>query len=296
MIEAYLAHEKERAAQGIPALPLTPEQTAELCKLLVKPPKGKEKFLLGLITNRVSPGVDPAAKVKAEFLAEIASGKKKSPLIDPTAAIKLLGTMIGGYNVAPLVATLKDKKLASAAAAALSHITLVYDAFDEVAAMAKAKNAAAATVLKSWADAEWFTSRQGVPDTIKVKVYKVDGEINTDDFSPAGDAWSRPDIPLHALAMGKTRFKDGLATIAKFRKEGYQVAFVGDVVGTGSSRKSACNSVLWAIGEEIPCVPNKKTAGVIIGGVLRLVTSCFGMVVAGALILAIFAAVLLHLV
>jgi aconitate hydratase 2/2-methylisocitrate dehydratase len=268
MIEAYLAHEKERAAQGIPALPLTPEQTSDLCKLLVKPPKGKENFLLDLITNRVSPGVDPAAKVKAEFLAEIVTGKKKSPLIDPFAAIKLLGTMIGGYNVAPLVSALKDKKLADDAATALSHITLVYDAFDEVAALAKAKNAAAAKVLKSWADAEWFTNRKGVPETIKVKVYKVDGEINTDDFSPAGDAWSRPDIPLHALAMGKTRFKDGLETIAKFRKEGYQVAFVGDVVGTGSSRKSACNSVLWAIGEEIPCVPNKKTAGVIIGGVI----------------------------
>ncbi|MDA8414478.1 MAG: bifunctional aconitate hydratase 2/2-methylisocitrate dehydratase [Desulfobacteraceae bacterium] len=269
MIEAYLQHEKERAKQGIPALPLTPEQTAELAKLLVKPPKGKEKFLLDLITNRVSPGVDPAAKVKAEFLAEIVSGKKKSPLIDPVAAIRLLGTMIGGYNVAPLVAALKDKKLADEAACALSGIVLVYDAFDEVAKLATTgKNAAATKVLKSWADAEWFTKRKGVPDTIKVKVYKVDGEINTDDFSPAGDAWSRPDIPLHALAMGKTRFKDGLATIAKFRKEGFQVAFVGDVVGTGSSRKSACNSVLWAIGDEIPCVPNKKTAGVIIGGVI----------------------------
>ncbi|MFZ2949662.1 MAG: bifunctional aconitate hydratase 2/2-methylisocitrate dehydratase [Desulfuromonadaceae bacterium] len=269
MIEAYLAHEKERAAQGIPALPLTPEQTADLCKLLVKPPKGKEKFLLGLIKDRVSPGVDPSAKVKAEFLAGVVSGKIKSPLIDPVAAIRMLGTMIGGYNVAPLVAALKDKKLADEAACALSGIVLVYDAFDEVAKLATTgKNAAAAKVLKSWADADWFTNRKGVPDTIKVKVYKVDGEINTDDFSPAGDAWSRPDIPLHSLAMGKTRFKDGLATIAKFRKEGYQVAFVGDVVGTGSSRKSACNSVLWAIGDEIPCVPNKKTAGVIIGGVI----------------------------
>ncbi len=269
MIEAYLQHEKERAKQGIPALPLTPEQTVELAKLLVKPPKGKEKFLLDLITNRVSPGVDPAAKVKAEFLGEIVSGKKKSPLIDPVAAIRMLGTMIGGYNVAPLVAALKDKKLADEAACALSGITLVYDAFDEVAKLATTgKNAAAAKVLKSWADADWFTNRKGVADTIKVKVYKVDGEINTDDFSPAGDAWSRPDIPLHSLAMGKTRFKDGLATIAKFRKDGYQVAFVGDVVGTGSSRKSACNSVLWAIGDDIPCVPNKKTAGVIIGGVI----------------------------
>ena len=268
MIEAYLAHEKERAAQGIPALPITPEQTADLCKLLVKPPKGKEKFLLGLIKDRVSPGVDPSAKVKAEFLAGVVSGKIKSPLVTPVDAIKMLGTMIGGYNVAPLVAALKDKKLADEAACALSGITLMYDAFDEVAALAKAKNAAAAKVLKSWADAEWFTNRKGVPATIKLKVYKVEGEINTDDFSPAGDAWSRPDIPLHSLAMGKTRFKDGLATIAKFRKEGFQVAFVGDVVGTGSSRKSACNSVLWAIGDEIPCVPNKKSAGVIIGGVI----------------------------
>src|SRR6185369_4743619 len=268
MIEAYLAHEKERAAQGIPELPLNPEPNADLCQLLVKPPKDKEKFLLNLLTERVSPGVDPSAKVKAEFLAGVVSGKIKSSLVTPVDAIKMLGTMIGGYNVAPLVAALKDKKLADEAACALSGITLVYDAFDEVAALAKAKNAAAAKVLKSWADAEWFTNRKGVPATIKVKVYKVDGEINTDDFSPAGDAWSRPDIPLHSLAMGKTRFKDGLATIAKFRKDGFQVAFVGDVVGTGSSRKSACNSVLWAIGEEIPCVPNKKTAGVIIGGVI----------------------------
>ncbi|RII27820.1 MAG: bifunctional aconitate hydratase 2/2-methylisocitrate dehydratase [Geobacter sp.] len=268
MIEAYLQHEKERASQGIPALPLTPEQTAELCKLLQKPPKGKEKFILSLLTDRVSPGVDPAAKVKAEFLAGVVTGQIKSPLVTPKDAIKILGTMIGGYNVAPLVGALKDKALADDAAKALCGITLVYDAFDEVAALAKAKNAAAAKVLKSWADAEWFTSRKGVPEKIKVKVFKVDGEINTDDFSPAGDAWSRPDIPLHALAMGKTRFKGGLDTIAKFRKDGFQVAFVGDVVGTGSSRKSACNSVLWHIGDEIPCVPNKKTAGVIIGGVI----------------------------
>src|SRR6266568_2665423 len=269
MIEAYLAHEKERAAQGIPALPITPEQTADLCKLLVKPPKGKEKFLLALIKDRVSPGVDPSAKVKAEFLAGIVSGKLKSPLITPVDAIKMLGTMIGGYNVAPLVAALKDKKLADEAAAALSGIVLVYDAFDEVAKLATTgKNAAAAKVLKSWADAEWFTNRKGVPETIKVKVYKVEGEINTDDFSPAGDAWSRPDIPLHALAMGKTRFPNRLKAIADWRAAGNQVAFAGDVVGTGSSRKSACNSVLWHMGQDIPAVPNKKTAGVIIGGVI----------------------------
>jgi aconitate hydratase 2/2-methylisocitrate dehydratase len=268
MIDAYLMHEKERNAQGIPALPLNADQATELCQLLQKPPKGKEQFLLNLLKERISPGVDPAAKVKAEFLAGIIDGSIKSPLVDAKAAVQILGTMIGGYNVAPLVNALKDKKLADEAACALSGITLVYDAFDEVAALAKAKNAAAAKVLKSWAEAEWFTSRKGVPDTIKLKVFKVDGEINTDDFSPAGDAWSRPDIPLHALAMGKTRFKGGLDTIAKFRKDGFQVAFVGDVVGTGSSRKSACNSVLWHIGQEIPCVPNKKTAGVIIGGVI----------------------------
>ena len=267
MIDAYLMHEKERNAQGIPALPLNADQAKDLCQLLQKPPKGKEDFLLHLLKERISPGVDPAAKVKAEFLAGIIEGMVKSPLVDAKAAVQILGTMIGGYNVAPLVAALKDSKLADEAACALSGITLVYDAFDEVAALAKS-NAAAKKVLQSWADAEWFTSRKGVPDTIKVKVFKVEGEINTDDFSPAGDAWSRPDIPLHALAMGKTRFKGGLETIAKFRKDGFQVAFVGDVVGTGSSRKSACNSVLWAIGQEIPCVPNKKTAGVIIGGVI----------------------------
>ena len=267
MIDAYLMHEKERNAQGIPALPLNADQAKDLCQLLQKPPKGKEQFLLTLLRERISPGVDPAAEVKAAFLGQIISGEVKSPLVDAKLAVQILGTMIGGYNVAPLVAALKDKKLADEAACALSGITLVYDAFDEVAALAKT-NAAAKKVLTSWANAEWFTSRKGVPDTIKLKVFKVDGEINTDDFSPAGDAWSRPDIPLHALAMGKTRFKGGLDTIAKFRKDGFQVAFVGDVVGTGSSRKSACNSVLWHIGQEIPCVPNKKTAGVIIGGVI----------------------------
>src|SRR5512146_1311519 len=268
MIEAYRKEANERAKLGIPPLPLNPEQTAGMCKLLQKPPKGEEAFLLTLLKERVSPGVDPAAEVKAEFLAGIVSGKVKSPLLTPQDAIAILGSMLGGYNVAPLVAALKNKKLADDAAAALSRITLVYDAFDDVAALAKAKNQAAQKVLKSWADAEWFTSRPSVPDTIRVKVFKVDGEINTDDFSPAGDAWSRPDIPMHALAMGKTRFKGGLDTIASFRKEGHRVAFLGDVVGTGSSRKSACNSVLWHIGEEIPGVPNKKTRGVIIGGVI----------------------------
>jgi len=267
MIEAYLKHEEERNAQGIPALPLSPEQTAELCQLLENPPKGREEFLVNLLKERVSPGVDPAAEVKAAFLAEIVKGTKKSPLVSKVEAVRILGTMLGGYNVGPLVDALKDAELAGDAACALSGMTLVYDGFDRVVELSKS-NAAAMKVLTSWANAEWFTSRQGVPETIKVKVFKVEGEINTDDFSPAGDAWSRPDIPLHALAMGKTRFPNRLAQIAEWRAAGHQVAFVGDVVGTGSSRKSACNSVLWHMGQDIPCVPNKKTAGVIIGGVI----------------------------
>jgi aconitate hydratase 2/2-methylisocitrate dehydratase len=268
VIEAYMKHVEERKALGVPAKPLDPEQTRELVKLFQKPPKGKEDFLLELLSNRVSPGVDPAAEVKAAFLAEIVKGTKKSPLIDKKRAIELLGTMGGGYNVPPLVAALKAKALADDAAKALSGLTYVYGALDEVAALAKAKNAAAKRVLDSWANAEWFTSKPGVPETIRVKVFKVEGEINTDDFSPAGDASTRPDIPLHAQAMGKTRFPGGLKTIAEFRAQGFQVAFVGDVVGTGSSRKSACNSVQWHIGDDIPFVPNKKRGGVIIGGVI----------------------------
>ncbi|HZZ86079.1 MAG TPA: bifunctional aconitate hydratase 2/2-methylisocitrate dehydratase [Anaeromyxobacteraceae bacterium] len=267
MIDAYRKHEAERSAQGIPAKPLDPEQTRELCRLLESPPKGEEAFLLGLLRDRVSPGVDPAAEVKAAFLADLASGAKKSPVLSRLEAVKLLGTMLGGYNVQPLVTALQDPELAAEAAHALAGTTQVYDAFEGVAKLAKT-NAAAKKVLESWAAAEWFTRRAGVPATVKVKVFKVDGEINTDDFSPAGDASTRPDIPLHALAMGKSKFPNGLATIAQFRKEGFQVAFVGDVVGTGSSRKSACNSVLWAIGDDIPFVPNKRRGGVIIGGVI----------------------------
>jgi aconitate hydratase 2 / 2-methylisocitrate dehydratase len=267
VIEQYLQHVAERKEFGIPAKPLDPQQTHGVCELLESPPAGQEAFLLDLLTNRVSPGVDPAAEVKAAFLAALVSGKKKSPVIGRKNAVRLLGTMLGGYNVAPLVAALSDPELADEAATALSQTTQVYDAFDDVAKLAKT-NAAAKRVLESWANAEWFTSRAGVPAQAKVKVYKVDGEINTDDFSPAGDAATRPDIPLHALAMGKTRFPDGLKTIRKFREEGFQVAFVGDVVGTGSSRKSACNSVLWVTGEDIPFVPNKKRGGFILGGVI----------------------------
>jgi aconitate hydratase 2/2-methylisocitrate dehydratase len=267
MIEKYLQQEAERKALGIPAKPLDSDQVSELCRLLENPPQGEEAFLLHLFRERIAPGVDPAAKVKAEFLAGIISGSACSPLISRKEAVQLLGTMLGGYNVSPLIAALNDAELADRAAEALSGIILLYDAFDEVLVLSRT-NAAAKRVLESWADAQWFAGRPGLPEMIKVKVFKVDGEINTDDFSPAGDAWSRPDIPLHALSMGKSRFPAGLETIARFRSEGFQVAFVGDVVGTGSSRKSACNSLLWHIGDDIPFVPNKRRGGVIIGGVI----------------------------
>ncbi|HKL24941.1 MAG TPA: bifunctional aconitate hydratase 2/2-methylisocitrate dehydratase [Desulfuromonadales bacterium] len=267
MIDAYLRHKQERNAQGIPPLPLNPEQTEELCKLLESPPAGQEEFLLELLKERISPGVDPAAEVKADFLGRILTGKTSSPLISKRDAVKILGTMIGGYNVQPLIDALSDDELADEAACALAGLTYVYDAAGQVIELAKS-NAAAKKVAESWAEAEWFTKLPDIPETITVKVFKVEGEINTDDFSPAGDAWSRPDIPLHALAMGKTRFPGGIEEIAKWREEGHQVAFVGDVVGTGSSRKSACNSVLWHIGKDIPYVPNKRRGGVIIGGVI----------------------------
>jgi len=266
-IETYLRHEAERKAQGIPPRALDPAQTKDVCDLLLTPPAGQEQFLLQLLKDRVSPGVDPAAEVKAVFLAKISQGELKSPWVSKTDAIRILGTMLGGYNVHPLITALKNAELAAEAGLALSHTILVYDAFDEVAALAKT-NAVAKSVMQAWADAVWFTSKPGIPEQLTLKVFKVDGEINTDDFSPAGDAWSRPDIPLHALAMGKTKFPTGLATISKYRAEGHAVAFVGDVVGTGSSRKSAINSVLWAIGQDIACIPNKRRNGVIIGNVI----------------------------
>lgn len=265
MIEAYLAQQAEREKQGIPALPLSSDQTNELCELLLAPPADKDEFLLDLISNRVSPGVDPAAQVKANFLAEIAFGEKNSPVITPEDAVKLLGTMVGGYNLPPLIKLLEDSKLGSLAADSLCHIILIAEMFEEVLHLSKS-NANAKKVLQSWADADWFTSKTGLPEIIEGVVFKVDGEINTDDFSPASEAWSRPDIPLHALSMGQTRFPDGLDQINKFKAQGDQVFFVGDVVGTGSSRKSACNSVLWYIGEKIPHIPNKKKGGVILGG------------------------------
>ncbi|HKZ17397.1 MAG TPA: aconitate hydratase B, partial [Geobacteraceae bacterium] len=216
MIEKYLQHEAERKAQGIPAKPLESGQVVELCRLLEDPPEGKAAFLLHLFRERIAPGVDPAAEVKAAFLSGIISGSARSPLISRQEAVRLLGTTLGGYNVAPLIAALSDAELADEAADALSGTILMYDAFDEVLDLSRT-NAAAKRVVESWADAEWFSGRQELPETIKVKVFKVEGEINTDDFSPAGDAWSRPDIPLHALSMGKSRFPGALETIARFR-------------------------------------------------------------------------------
>lgn len=265
MIESYLQHEKERAAQGIPPLALNAEQTKELCKLLQNPPAGKEEFLVDLITNRVSPGVDPAAEVKARFLGEIAMGKTACSLVSKKEAVRLLGTMLGGYNLSPMVALLQDGELGGDAAEALSKIILAADIFDEVLNLSKS-NANAKKVIDSWANAEWFTSNPEMPETFKSIVYKVEGETNTDDFSPASHAFSRPDIPLHALSLGETRFPDGIEKIKELKQSNLPVTFVGDVVGTGSSRKSAANSLLWAIGEDIPYVPNKRKGGLILGG------------------------------
>jgi len=267
MLEAYLQHEKKRATQGIPPLPLTADQTTELCNLLQKPPGGREDMVLNLFRERISPGVDPAAKVKADFLGAIIKGGCSSPMIGRKEAVRILGTMVGGYNVRYLIDSLKEDELAEEAACALSGITLVYDAFEEVLELSES-NQAAGKVIDSWAAADWFTSRPELPETFTLKAFKLEGEINTDDFSPAGDAWSRPDIPLHALAMGKSRFPGGVKELTEWREQGYKIAFVGDVLGTGSSRKSACNSVLWYIGEDIPGIPNKRRGGVILGSVI----------------------------
>ncbi|MDX1594720.1 MAG: bifunctional aconitate hydratase 2/2-methylisocitrate dehydratase [Gammaproteobacteria bacterium] len=266
MLEAYRKHVDERAAEGVPPLPLNADQVRDLAALLQDPPQGEEAFLLELLTERVPPGVDDASKVKAEFLADVAAGRVTTPLVDRTRAVELLGTMLGGYNVQPLVDLLDDPDLAETAAAGLKKTLLIFDGFDGVADRAKAGNAAAKSVLESWAEAEWFTSKPEVPEAITVTVFKVPGETNTDDLSPAGDAWSRPDIPLHAKAMLKNRMEDGLGTIETLKEKGHPVAYVGDVVGTGSSRKSATNSVLWLMGNDIPHVPNKRQGGVVLGG------------------------------
>jgi aconitate hydratase 2 / 2-methylisocitrate dehydratase len=275
MLEAYNAQVAERAALGIPALPLTKDQTAELIGLLKNPPKGKEAELVDLITFRVPAGVDEAAKVKAEFLAAVAKGADKSPLISRVKATELLGTMLGGYNIAPLVELLADAECAAAAAEALKKTLLMFDYFNDVQEMAEKGNAHAKSVMQSWANAQWFTSRPAVPESMTLTVFKVTGETNTDDLSPAPDAWSRPDIPLHATVMLKnprtgiepdeTGVRGPMKQIALLQKKGHQIAYVGDVVGTGSSRKSATNSVLWWTGQDIPFVPNKRFGGVCLG-------------------------------
>jgi aconitate hydratase 2/2-methylisocitrate dehydratase len=267
MLDSYFKQENERKAQGIPPLPLNPDETADVCKLLESPPKAQEEQLVSLLKNRVAPGVDPAAKVKAAWLAKVGRGEIASPVVSRMGAVFFLGTMLGGYNVGPLVEFLENPKLANNAADALKAIILVYGAFDTIANLAKT-NSHAHDVLKSWADGEWFLSKPAFPEALTLKVFKVDGEINTDDFSPAKHASSRPDIPLHALAMGETRFPGGLKTIGQFRSEGQRVVFVGNVVGTGSSRKSACNSLMWHIGEDIPYVPNKRRRGIVVGGLI----------------------------
>ena len=277
MLQAYAAHVAERAVLGIPPLPLSAKQTGELVELLKAPPAGEEANLLNLITHRVPAGVDDAAKVKASYLAAVAHGTEKCPLLSREKATELLGTMLGGYNISPLIDLLDDASasVAEVAAAGLKNTLLMFDQFHDVQEKAEKGNKYAKAVLQSWAEGEWFTSRPEVPESITVSIFKVAGEINTDDLSPAPDAWSRPDIPLHALAMHKNARpgivpeEDGKRGPVKFledlRAKGNLVAYVGDVVGTGSSRKSATNSVLWFTGEDIPFVPNKRFGGVCLG-------------------------------
>ncbi|WP_434515880.1 bifunctional aconitate hydratase 2/2-methylisocitrate dehydratase [Dechloromonas sp. ARDL1] len=275
MLEAYRAHVAERAALGIPPLPLSKQQTTELVSLLKNPPAGEEAALVELITHRVPAGVDDAAKVKAEFLAKVAKGEESCALISKEKATELLGTMLGGYNVKPLIDLLACGTCGAVAAEGLKKTLLVFDFFHDVAELAKAGNANAKSVMQSWADGEWFTSRPAVPASQKLTVFKVTGETNTDDLSPAPDAWSRPDIPLHALAMLKNPrpgieadepgSRGPIKQLEKLAAKGNLIAYVGDVVGTGSSRKSATNSVLWFTGEDIPFVPNKRFGGVCLG-------------------------------
>ncbi|MBY5962134.1 bifunctional aconitate hydratase 2/2-methylisocitrate dehydratase [Marinobacter nauticus] len=275
MLEAYREHVAEREALGIPPKPLNAEQTAALVELLKNPPAGEEETLVYLLENRIPPGVDEAAYVKAAFLSAIAKGEATSPLVSKEYAVKLLGMMQGGYNIETLVELLDDSDLAELAGEQLKKTLLMFDAFNDVKEKMDAGNAVAKSVVESWANAEWFTNKKKVPESTKMVVFKVTGETNTDDLSPAPDAWSRPDIPLHARAAYKME-RDGLkpeepgvtgpmSQIDEIKSKGLPVAFVGDVVGTGSSRKSATNSVLWFFGEDIPGVPNKRAGGVCIG-------------------------------
>lgn len=270
MLEAYRQHVAERAEQGVVPKPLDAEQTDQLVELLKAPPAGEEAFLMDLLVHRVPPGVDEAAYVKAGFLAAITKGEASSPLVNAEKATELLGTMLGGYNIAPLIDCLDNDELAHIAADALCNTLLMFDAFHDVKEKMDAGNAQARRVMESWANGDWFTSRPEVAEKITVTVFKVPGETNTDDLSPAPDAWSRPDIPLHATAMLKMPregFTDKpLETIEELKAKGHPLAYVGDVVGTGSSRKSATNSVLWHMGDDIPFVPNKRAGGYCLGG------------------------------
>jgi len=269
MLSAYRQLAAKREAQGIPALPLTAEQVEALTKQLENPLKTDNTKLLDLLSNRIPPGVDEAAYVKANWLSSIANGRTNSPLVSPLEATKLLGTMIGGYNVAALIEILESNNLilAKCAAQGLSRTLLVYDAVNDIFELSES-NLFAKQVIDSWSKAEWFTSKKPLEEEIIVSVFKVEGETNTDDLSPATHATTRPDIPLHALAMLETRYPKGLTTIHSLKHQGHPVAYVGDVVGTGSSRKSAINSVLWHTGQDIPYVPNKRAGGVIIGGTI----------------------------
>lgn len=275
MLQDYRKHVEERATEGVVPKPLDASQVAELVELVKNPPAGEEEFIVDLLTNRIPPGVDEAAYVKASFLAAVAKGETSSPILSADRATELLGTMLGGYNIQPMI-DLLDSNLATTAAAGLKKTLLMFDAFYDVKEKAENGNLAAQEVMQSWANAEWFTTRSAVAEKITVKVFKVTGETNTDDLSPAPDAWSRPDIPVHAKAMLKMA-RDGISPddpgnigplkqIEELQQDGIPLAYVGDVVGTGSSRKSATNSVLWFMGEDIPFVPNKRTGGVCLGG------------------------------
>ena len=266
MLKEYRKHEQERRAQGIPALALNAEQVADLVELIKEPPVGEEDFILDIFSNKVPAGVDQAAYVKAAFLADVANGKVSTSLITCESATKLLGTMLGGYNVQPLISLLNNEEVGDSAVEALSNTLLIFDSLHDVLELSKT-NERAKKVISSWAEAEWFLNKPAVPEHITAMVLKVDGEINTDDLSPGPEAWSRPDIPLHALTMLKnTDFEDPIGTVNKLEESGNPVAFVGDVVGTGSSRKSATNSLLWHIGDDIPYIPNKRTGGICLGG------------------------------
>ncbi|HHE31129.1 MAG TPA: aconitate hydratase B, partial [Chlorobaculum parvum] len=269
LISEYRAHTEERAKLGIPPLPLTAEQAVQLIALLKENPIKEQEYLLDLFVNHISPGVDDAALEKASFLDAIIRGEATCAAIDAVEAVRILGTMLGGYNVKPMIDALahSDKAVAEAAVLALKKTLLVYDSFDTVVELSKT-NSYAKEVLESWANGEWFTSKPTLAEKMTLTVFKVPGETNTDDLSPASEAFTRSDIPMHALSMLGSKMDDPIGTIASLKEKGNPLAYVGDVVGTGSSRKSGINSVQWHLGNDIPAVPNKRTGGVVIGGIV----------------------------